>query len=57
MFQRTGPLLAVMTLVATTWAGPDWRAQDLRQTRELRLQGAGATFPNPIYQKFYLLPR
>jgi len=42
-----------MTLVTATWAGWNCRAQDLRQTREIRLQGAGATFPNPIYQKWF----
>jgi phosphate transport system substrate-binding protein len=50
---RTGPILAVITLATTTSVGHDWRAQDLRETREVRLQGAGATFPNPIYQKWF----
>ena len=50
---RTGPILAVITLVTTTWAGRDSRAQDLREIREVRLQGAGATLPNPIYQKWF----
>jgi phosphate transport system substrate-binding protein len=36
-----------------TWAGRDSWAQELRQTRVVRLQGAGATFPNPIYQKWF----
>jgi phosphate transport system substrate-binding protein len=46
--------IAAVVMIATVLGARHYSAgHPARQEREVRLQGAGATFPNPIYQKWF----
>jgi phosphate transport system substrate-binding protein len=50
---RISALLVVMTLAFSTLALVGCTSESASSTKAIRMQGAGATFPNPIYQKWF----
>lgn len=46
-------LLVFFTTVTSVWVGMDYLHQVPKQTDVVKLQGAGTTFPNPLYQEWF----